>query len=227
MTGLIQGKDAAIYFQTGSGFQLYGCASEISVTVDTELKSVKTVGDGVWKKQAQQALSYSITLNGLMMFDAYVDGWGMLDSQVNFINKIFRIVFISGTQVKRLEGETIIQSTQLTVTPGDLVKGNFTMPGNGKLNIYNDSGTCASIIIDATLDSPGIGRMFRFMANTDTAYITYELRRNGTEAIISAGNIDYPFTATIPSSIVNGLCHVIATPYCANDVAGTVFTKSF
>jgi len=67
-----------------------------------------------------------------------------------------------------------------------------------------------------------------FTANADTAYISYELQFDADNSIVNSGTVYAPdFEASIPSVAANNLLHVVATPYCSNDVAGAEFTKSF
>lgn len=223
MTGTIQGKDVIFYLLVDTTYLPYVCASDITIQVNAEKKSVKTIGDGAWDKFAYQKLSYTITLNGVLKFDtSNYTGWDFINYQMNFITVKFKATFTSGTSIRSVAGEVMIETSQLTVTPTDLVKESYTLPGTGAMIMFDGTNPCSIISTDLTFTQEAPGSPVQIFS-TDTGGTAAQWKYS-----VDGGGDNYssvnPFFVGVLSV---GSHSFTVTPICSNGYEGTSRTENY
>lgn len=227
MLNTVQGKDAILSFLKDD-YMPFMCASDIAISIDVDERQVRTTGDGAFKKTEYQAVGYSMTLSGVLVFDSLnMDTWQMISNQLSFIKMPFRLSFKDSTSpfanIKTVQGTVILKSTQLSGKVGDVVKGTFSMSGNGSLFIFDGLDPCptqvTAINMTGLTGSTGIVN-FTFTFTGDVYQIKY--RFDG------AGDYSYALTGqSIAVPFVTGIHSIEAIPVCSNDFEGVGLTQSF
>lgn len=69
MADPVTGKDVILEIKKNDLWYPYACAISVRIHFTSERKSVKTIGDGVWRKTRMQSKAYDINLTGLIKFD--------------------------------------------------------------------------------------------------------------------------------------------------------------
>src|SRR6187549_3899076 len=136
----IKGKDVVFSIKSGDVYLPFVCAKEITISVDAEEVSVKTVGDGYAKKFAYQNYGYSIDLTSVLRFDDTMrTGWDFLENMVQFITVRWQALYTDSTngQVQRLRGVVLIKRTNLAASATDLVMSDISLLGSGPLDMSN------------------------------------------------------------------------------------------
>ncbi len=218
---MIQGKDAVIYFLVDDVFKLYGCASDITVQVTSGKKSIKTITSGVWDDFTYDTLGYSVTLNGILTYNAAKQtGWDLLQNQINFLKLQYKMVFTdqnSGT-VRGIAGTIMIESSQLNVSASDLVKDSYTMPGCGALLVFDGANPCNIVIT-------GLAKSGTLVTTISGTYTGSDLT---TLYYVRGGNTYYPdfthdsttFSFNI-TGLLAGVYRIYVYPRCASEYVGT------
>jgi len=152
MTGLIQGQNAVLSIYK-STFLPFVCASDISMSLESDELPIRAAKGGHWKDFTYNNASYSITLSGLLKFDTVnFTGFDMLDNWFNFTAIKFLITFddLNGDQ-KSFQGFAMVKSNTLSYSAGSLVKGDFELTGKGELMYFDGIIACAGSIITITV----------------------------------------------------------------------------
>lgn len=126
----------------------------MSIAVTSDKVAIRTKGDGQWQKFTYQDSTFTVTLSGLLVFDPdNWTGWDMLQNQLNFSGILFRCSFDDENgDVRTIQGYCIIESSTLSYSTGLLVKNDFSLQGNGKLDMFDGLIPCPSVITTITVD---------------------------------------------------------------------------
>lgn len=225
MTNLIQGKDAVLSFYKNSFIPVV-CSTDISLAITSDTVPTKTKGGGVWKSFNYQALSYEVSLSGLLKFDvANWTGWDMLDNQVNFSQVTFQITFSDDAgNIKSIRGTAVIKTNTTAINIGTLVKQDFVMTGSGSLLIFDGIVPCSAQIqtITVTGQLAADGTVHVAYTYTGTPYqIKYRVDGQGNYVYAAAD-----FVIDIPGLDV-GSHSIEIIPVCMNNYEGVGLAQPF
>jgi hypothetical protein len=202
------------------------CGTDVSVEISATKVPIRTRGDGHWKKYTYQDLSFTITLSGLLTFDDdNWTGWDMLDNQFNFSHVLARVSFEDADgDIKTVQGYVMIETSTLSYSPGNLVKDDFQLQGNGKLIMFDGLVPCPSVIVDMTIngqtDDDGVIHV-NYTFTGDPYQVKYRVDDSGDWIYAIAGvTLDIPGLA-----IANHTIEII--PVCANGFEGTGRVERF
>ncbi len=197
----------------------------MSIEIASTKVPVRTRGDGHWKKFTYQDTTFTLTLSGLLKFDdANWTGWDMLDTQFNFSHVLIRCTFIDDQgNIRTIQGYVMIETSTISYSPGHLVKEDFQLQGNGKLDMFDGYIPCDAVITGYdTAELTGGGPNVRITYTyTGAAYqIKYRLNNMG----------DYTYalaTHTIYFTLAIGEYDLEVIPVCQNGYEGTGFFAPF
>lgn len=202
------------------------CSTDISIAISSDKLAIRTKGDGQWKKYTYQDSTFTVTLSGLLKFDAENwTGWDMIDNQLNFSHILVRCTFDDENgNVRTLQGYVMIEASTLSIAPGALVKNDFALQGNGKLDIFDGLVACPTVITGITVDgqTASDGIVHVSYTYTGSAYqIKYRIDDMGDYAYAVADLVlDIPGLALGSHSI-----EII--PVCQNGYEGTGDVQDF
>lgn len=133
MADPILGTDVIIQFYKGGNFYNYGCAESVEIQFSMETKSVKTVGDGVWKRKKGQSLEYQIELSGLLLDDTTLPvAFDLLDYFKNMTDINYRLLFYDNAGLKKtITGNALPINVNLGGGSDGFGSGNITLSGSG------------------------------------------------------------------------------------------------
>lgn len=247
MSEPILAKDVLIQFLSGSDYILYGCAAELSTEFSMETKSVKTIGDGVWRRKRGQSLGQIINLSGVVKNDtSVVDAFDLLTYFKNMADVSFKIFFYDETGVaKLLKGNGLPTNVNFSSGSEGFTSGEITIEVNGDPDYVdpvappppdpNDPNDCAAEIETAHVEFrsvPGSFVMRRYAVidsmvsgSADISRWDYTLDGGGVLTAFTDGTI--PAAFILPSSVSSGSHTIVITPICANGFPGTSFTIDF
>lgn len=219
LTNTIQGQDAIVALFKDDWIP-FVCGSNVSIEITCTKVAIRTRGDGHWKKYTYQDAEFSITLSGVLVFDDdNWTGWDMLDQQFNFTHVLCRCSFDDQNgDVRTVQGYVMIEQSTLSFAAGDLVKEDFQIQGNGKLDMFDGFVPCPTVITSITVDgqeaSDGIVHV-SYTYTGDAYQVKYRIDNTGDYVYVVADlTIDVPGLAIGDHSI-----EII--PACSNGYEGT------
>lgn len=226
----IQGKDAVLSFDNGSGFVPAVCTESVTIAIDTDTVESRTVGDGDWKKPVPQINGYSLTLSGVMVFDNG-DGnnsfkfWDILQNQSLLLTLPFRLSFTDAVgTIKSMQGVVMIKGSNINGTVGQVVKGSFQLLGQGKPLMFDGIVPCPTAIATITVTgqtSAGGTVAVAYTYTGDVYQVKYRIDNTGSYVIAQVGA-----AINIPGLSVN--THSIEIiPICVNGYDGTGLIQTF
>lgn len=223
MADPVKGTDAIIQIFKAGSYRDYLCATDITIDIKTELKSVKTIGDGVWKRSRPQSIGYTITLNGLLKLNTGDSpmAFDLLYNQLQFVDIQFRITFTDeDNNIKAVIGNATVESSQFGGGSDGFATGQFTIVGNGELGYTNSLLPCDVTItgISATWDST-VGKYSINVSKTGTGTVyRYEYTINGRGRYIAPS---MPFFIDQPLySVPQTNYDMVIFPVCVNGFDG-------
>lgn len=224
----IEGKDAIIQFNTGSGYFNYACATDFALKLTTETKSTKTEGDGFWKDYEGQVNGYGIDLNGLIVLDEDIGAFDLVYYAMNMQKILYRCLFVdTAGNLKRISGTVLITECDLSNPSTDFSTGSIQMLGCKSFVMEDFNADCAALISNAVIGTDSGGKYMQFTASGDTAYIHYQIFGTGDPVaesnVYTADGFKAYFSFFGPDSALN----VVAIPYCESDISGPEFDKHF
>ena len=202
------------------------CATDVSIEIASTKVPIRTRGDGHWKKYTYQDITFTITLSGLLKFDdGNWTGWDMLDNQFNFSHVLIRCSFLDDQgNIRTVQGYVMIETSTISYSPGQLVKDDFQMQGNGSLIIFDGYIPCDSLItgITVTGQTASDGIVHISYTFTGPAYqVKYRIDDTGDYVYATAGpTIDVP-------GLPNANHTVEIIPVCQNGYEGTGRVERF
>lgn len=222
-TGLVQGKNAIMQIYKGGQYRDFAVATDLTVEFKTDTKSVKTIGDGVWKRSRAQSIGYTISLNGLIKVGTFDDpiAFDLLNYQVQFTDLQYRIIYQEGSDLKVIQGNALVDSTQLAGPSDGFATATFNMVGNGQPLILDSLIPCNLTISSITTGTAD--------TSAHTIPITINLTGTGTlyriEYTVNGGNryISYStsFSVNYPYVLGQGSFVYVFYPICDNGFEGT------
>jgi hypothetical protein len=236
----IKAKDVIIQFLSGSDYINYGCASELETTFSMETKSVKTIGDGVWKRKRGQSLGQVVNLSGVIKKDNTVpDAFDLLDYFKNMTDVDFKIIFYDETGIaKVLKGIGLPTEVSFSAGSEGHSVGSITIEVNGDPDLVpvpptpGNPDECVAEIASASVGivPPDLIRKTVTISSMVGGSATisrwdYTLDGGGVQTAFTDGTI--PATWKIPSAYSTGTHTIEITPICDNGFPGTPFTLTF
>lgn len=148
---VVQGKNAILYFQKKGQYVPFVCASDFGIAIQVDNISVRTAGDGSWKKYAAQKIGYAINLSGVLVWgdDNSFDTWDVVVNMINFLQIPFRAVYkddSSTPNIKTAQGVALVKQSSLLMSMGQVTKGEFAFDGTGALFIFDGLLPCPTSI---------------------------------------------------------------------------------
>lgn len=150
----------------------------------------------------------------------------MIDNQFNFSHVLVRCSFDDKNgNVRTLQGYVMIESSNLSIAPGALVKADFSLPGNGKLIMFDGFVPCPTVITSITVGGQ--------TAPDGIVHITYTYTGDAYQIKYRIDNMgDYAYAAAdlqldIPGLALGSDHSVEIIPVCQNDFEGTGLSQSF
>lgn len=211
---VVQGTDAVLQFDK-NGWKSFMCASEVTISMDSDLITIRTLGDGHWRKNAQKTIGFTVTLSGLMVFDAANwTTWDTTDNWLNYLNIKFICSFNDKNgDIRSVQGYTVVKSDVFSIAAGALVKTDFELEGNGELLIFDGLIACDSTITGITItgQTGGTGIVNITYTYTGAPYrVKYKIDGIGPYLYALLG------VAIVPPELANGSHSVEIIPVCAN-----------
>lgn len=225
-TGLVLGKNAILQFYKAGQYRDFAIATDVSIDFKTETKSVKTIGDGVWKRSRSQSIGYTISLSGLIKVGDFDDplAFDLLDYQVQFTDIQYRLIFQEGDALKMILGNALVESSQYSGPADGFATGTFTLIGNGEPAISDSLNPCDVAI--STLTATWDAGLSKYAVNLTTSgsgsILRYEYTING-----GPRNVTYtlPFyVGNPPYSSPQITYRVVVYPICTSGFDGTTGT---
>lgn len=136
-------------------FRDYLCATNITVDFNAEMKSIKTIGDGVWKRQRPQNIGYTVKLDGLVVLSAFPNSvsFEVLGYMTNFVDITYMITFSAlYGGLKALFGHGIVSASQFGGGSDGFATSSFTILGNGEPLIQDTPVACGLKIDSVTFN---------------------------------------------------------------------------
>ena len=237
MSEVISGQDVIIDIYKVDGYYPFVCAEDVSIEIDMDIKSVKTIGSGKWREYRGQTLGWTITSKGLLPYDDDVNVtiFDMVDRQLNMLHVPVRIVFRDNESnvVKAVYGEGLVKTTSLN-GPNDFAGGTFTMLGSGPLEILDGLTACDSVIESLSLDSQdSTSATFAYTGAVQAVRFDYRIFNTAGAFDISIyfGSVLVPDlpdgTFTVSPILPNGSQRIEVTPICENGEPGTMISLNY
>lgn len=248
MADPILGTDVIIQFYKGGNFFNYGCAESVEIQFSMETKSVKTVGDGIWKRNKGQSLSYQVELSGLIVDDNVQPvAFDLLDYLKNMADINFRLLFYDNAGLKKtITGYALPINVNLGGGSDGFGSGNITLSGSGTPdqiitppnpnppNPNNPIPNCDGEIETAHTEVIGSPFARRYVVidsmvagGPTITRFDYSIDGGGTQTKFTDGSI--PTQWVLPAQYTGGVgSHtIIITPICDNGFSGTPYTLTF
>jgi hypothetical protein len=247
MADPVLGTDVLIQFLKGSGYINYACASEVSIEYSMETKSVKTVGDGVWRRKRGQSLGSVINLSGVIVIDAnIVTAFDLLDHFKNMVDIAYKIIFQDHSGgLKVIQGNALPANVNLGGGSEGFGTGEITLECNGDPNYITpvnpsnpgppNPNVCVAEIetahVETIIDPVPFSRKYAFVDTMVAGSATisrwdWTFDGGGAQTKFSSGSL--PVRILLPvSASVPGAHTVVITPICDNGFSGTPFTLNF
>lgn len=221
-TGLVQGKNAIFQVYKGGQYRDFAVATDISVDFKTELKSVKTIGDGVWARSRPQSIGYTISLGGLVKVGTFDDpiGFDLLDYQTQFVDLQYKIIFEEGAALKVIMGNAIVDSSKFSGPAEGFATSNFEMVGNGKPMIIDNLTSCnisiTSVVVgDRNTTDHTVPITLTLSTNNSFNRIEYTLNGGDRQEVF-----DTVFSVPYPYLVGSGNYVYVFYPICDNGYEG-------
>lgn len=222
----VLGSNAIMRVFKNGAYRDFVCATDISIEFTTDIKSVKTVGDGVWKRYRPQSIGYSVTLNGVMKLnETDAVAFDLLNEQIAFHDVLFRITFEdSSSNVKAIFGTGIIESTSLNGPSEGFTTDSFRITGTGEPDIFDTKTPCTATLsanISTRADDPSHNYQINITASSSGCdSIGYSI--NGAPVVVTdwTGGT----TGVIPIQLAAGSNTIYVIPICTNGMYSTAVT---
>lgn len=224
----VKGSNVLLQIYKDGDYQDFLCATECSIDFETESKSVKTIGDGVWKRYRPQSIGYTVNLTGLVRLDvADPVSFDLLDYQMQFTDLTYRMTFEDdAANIKAIYGTGIVEKTSLSGNSDGFANSQFTIKGNGEPTVLDTLDVCALTVtaFTATFYAIGEGGENSYtLAVTVTGSGTLdriEYQIDGGARQVAGYSAPYYITAT------SGSHSITVIPVCSNGSDGTSMTQT-
>lgn len=219
----VKGKDVLFQIFDGVGYTSYACATDCSIETSTELKSVKTIGDGNWGKYKAQKNDYQVSLSGVIVLDTAQAAFDLLNYQIQGLDVPFQMFFEdadTGT-ISIIRGNMLANDSRLGGGSEGFASSDFSFQGNGAYQILDPSTFCESVITTIQLIQQGANATVRITGHTGnpTRY-DYSIDGGGLLTVFTS---TYVTDLPLGTGYSGGTHTVQIIPYCSNGLAGTNF----
>lgn len=224
----VTGKDAVIMFMKGEEYFPYACAIDIEIAFEMETVSVKTIGDGVWAKPRGQALSYQISLNGVIKYDddTQPHAFDLLSYLMNMVAVQYRIIFTNDeAALKVIEGTALPTNVNLGGGSEGFANGSATLKGDGAVDVRDLIIPCPSSIISIQLVEGGDYPVIRITDHTGSP-MRYDYSVDGG-GFVSQYVTSFIQDLALDPGISAGGHTITIIPVCQNGENGQEFTAPF
>jgi hypothetical protein len=247
MADPVLGTDVIIQFLHNDNYINYGCATNVEIQFDMETKSVKTIGDGIWKRKRGQSLGAVINLSGVIVNNTAVPTvFNLLAYFKQMVDVQYRIRFTdNGGGVQVIDGDALPTSVKLAGGTDGFATGDITLECNGDPDYITppagpdpgDPNACIAEIETAHMDSNSFpNRRYVFVdsmvsGSAEISRWDYLVERvlggysSGLQTAFTDGNI--PTTWRLPIIAGTGNFTITITPICDNGFPGVPFTINF
>lgn len=219
----VQGKNVVLFFFKDGGYQEFVCATECSIKIDTELKDVRTINGGKWKKKRGQSLSYRVSLSGLIMLETGSPRtFWLVDNQIQFLDLQWRMMFedVESGLIKIADGFALIASSELTSSSTSFANSNFEFDGNGELTLTDSATSCNATIGEISVGPGDPDSGFQVSVSyedvVNAARLEYSIDGGAREVIFDPGS----FGAFSLSGLSEGSHTITIWVVCASGVDG-------
>lgn len=224
---VVLASDVTMLIYKDGDFLPFVCATDLSIDTTMEVKEVRTIGDGKWKKPRGQSLSYTISLSGLItLVGGDPTAFTVMEYMRQMVALEYRIIWDdpANNLQKVIQGVALPVSGRLPSGAEGFANCNFEFRGDGEYTISDSTVTCS-----ATIDGVSVGPKFfdppppheiqiSFSgASSNTMRIEYAIDGGGREAFINDGvpNGFIPVNGYYPGD------HVLTVwPICENGEDG-------
>lgn len=159
MSGKIQGKNVILSLWDGAAYAPMGCATNVTIDVDTEIIPITTNDSGVWRTFKPRINEWGITCEGVTIIQGaslYLPLDTILE-QIRMAGVNIEIEFTDPDAVTQtITGEVLITNTSIDSNYGDFSNFSFTAKGNGEFTIDAVSDPVASTNV-MTIEFTGDG----------------------------------------------------------------------
>lgn len=227
---VIRGINAYINFSRGEEFPKFACAENVAFEGENEMKSVKTVGDGPYRRFRRQSLTYTVSVDGLIPIDEpnYITAWDLLEYWKQGIPLSFQIVFErdDNSQITMIRGDVFVVKPSIT-GPMDFAGGSFTLQGSGE-PLFGLPPVCLSEITSYTLTRQGLTFIYsvKIFAVTTGSVPRYDWRLDNGP-INTSLDTGWPVNVATQSSFIYGSHKLEIWPVCDNGAYGTKLIRNF
>ncbi len=248
-TGIVQGKNCLFEVNLGAGYKPVVCAKGFTANFQTEIKETTSRGSGAFKEFDYKAISYNITLTGLIKV-VELDGdpifFDLEFFQRSFIELPYRAKFINDAgNMKQIQGVVIVQNTNFNAQAGQLADTTAELLGTGSYNITDGvDNTCSNSIETAEINEIEVenGESGLIIGNTADLEVVitaladpdnsiyrfdYWLDSNDRNSEFTGGEIPVQIATIVSGSMTVGSHTLHIVPVCENGYDGTEFIVNF
>lgn len=224
---VVLASDVTMLIYKDSDWRPFVCATDLSIDFSMEVKEIRTIGDGKWKKPRGQSLTYTISLSGLItLVGGDPTAFYVLEFYRQMIPLNFRIIWDDpGNNLQKIaEGWALPVNIRLPSGAEGFANCNIEMRGDGECEIKDATVTCT-----ATIDTASVGqstqegapagaiRISYSGASSNTARIEWSIDGGGTDATITGGA---PMGIIYPPGNYLGSHTLLIYPVCENGEYG-------
>ncbi len=230
---VVLASDVTMLIYKDGDYRPFVCATDLSIDTTMEVKEVRTIGDGKWKKPRGQSLSYTISLSGLVTLSGGdPTAFYVLEFMRQMIPVSYRIIYdeVSSGLQKIIEGIALPVSGRLPSGAEGFANSSFEFRGDGEYTVSDSAINCAANIDSASVTMPpegsppgSIAIMFSG-ASADTMRIEYAFDGGGRDAFINEG---VPNGIILPTGNYTGTHDLILYPQCADGEDGEPYPITF
>lgn len=231
---VVLASDVTMLIYKDGDYRPFVCATDLSIDTTMEIKQVRTIGDGKWKKPRGQSLSYTISLSGIItLVGGDPTAFYVLEFMRQMIPLSFRILFddpVNNLQ-KIIEGIALPVSGSLPSGAEGFANCQFEMQGDGEYVITDSLVTCTATI-DQVVVSPDTsegapaGRIsFNYTgASSNTIRIEYSIDGGGRETVFNEGA---PNGVVFVTGNYTGTHELTLYPICEDGAEGIPLIEEF
>lgn len=221
----VLGIDVIIQFKKNDEFLNYACATNIRIDFEMETKSVKTIGDGNWRKLRGQSKSYRVTISGLSKFDDdtvphVFDLWTYFDAMTNIEHRVFFTQDVSTVRI--FEGQSLPTNWGLGGASEGFADGDVVLEGDGAPELKTAIIQCEAEITGATQGLMSGQNSIRIDSLTGGPITRYEfsIDGGGRTTRFTDGTLPDEFVIGNGVGSVGSIHDVTLWPICDNGFDG-------
>lgn len=231
---VVLASDVTMLIYKDGDYRPFVCATDLSIDTTMEVKEVRTIGDGKWKKPRGQSLTYTISLSGLIVLvGGDPTAWYIMEFMRQMIPLNYRIIWddVPNNLQKIIEGIALPVSGRLPSGAEGFANCSFELRGDGEYTIMDSLVTCTATINSAFVGGSGQEgapagaiRIEYSGASSNTTRIEYEFDGGGRLAVITGGA---PNGVIYPPGDYSGSHVVILYPQCEDGADGVPYEIPF